>query len=823
MIALGQDLHFAVRQLRKSPGYALVAIITLALGIGANTAIFLLTYSIVLRSLPVQDPGQLIRYTFRKGESEIGLSYGQYKALEKQQSVASGLLAWQNSEATLRRNGQAQKIPIALATGSSFNVLGLHPALGRGLDPNAGEPGAAYQPEAVLSYDYWRTAFHADPNVLGQTLNLENNTVTITGVLPRGFEGISPDQHLDILLPLSFERILHPRFSMIDQGGAFFLTVMGRLKPGDTLSQAQANLAAIQKQVAEAADPSHNFLVGGFFSGYKLRVETGRAGRSRLRWKYSKPLAALEALCALMMLLCGVNVALVVLSRVSGRLHEFAMRNALGATRSRLLAQVLSETILLGAAGLACGSLLGWQLAQLLVSMISSPGHPAALQLKAGFVVFLFAAAISLGAALLAGLWPAWRASHTAPAIDLKQIGSARAAARLGRWIIPSQVALGVVLLNAALLLAGTLRSYLRENSGFAADQTVLGELNLGDSSLPKTQQTVTAFDFLHQVQAMPGVQSAALMSMAPLNSGFSVSDYYVRDSKGNLRTNQQIWPESTSLDYFTVMGTHILEGRAFASSDAAGDRVCVLSVAAAAFFFPGQSPLGQILNSGDGTEKAADRQSCRVVGIAQDAHVASLLEPPPLIVYEPLERESAIGFAYATIGVRAANAQIASDAIRRAYTRAFPTMPPPRIWLFRDAIDYDLSRQRLLSSVSGGFALLALALVATGLYGILSRTVTERRREIGIRMALGAQRQQIVTNLARSAALRIAIGVAAGAALAAMAGRLLQSLLYGVTPGSPLMAIATLAVLLAVLALAFIFPAGRAASIDPMEAIRDE
>jgi putative ABC transport system permease protein len=823
MFTVAQDLRFALRQLRKSPGYAVVAVLTLALGIGANTAIFLLTYSIVLRSLPVPHPGQLIRYTFRSGGGEVGLSYAQYKALEQRQTAASGLFAWTSDDATLRRNGQPVKVHLGLATGSVFGVLQLHPALGRGLSPQAGEPGSAWQPEAVLSYSYWRTAFHGDPAVIGQTLNIENNSFSVVGVLARGFEGVEPDQKIDVLVPLTFNRLLHPQSAMIDMDGAFWLTVMGRLRPGATLALAQANLQAIRAQIAEAADPSHHFLIGGFFSGYTLGVETGRAGESSLRFRYATPLLALEGLCGLMMLLCGVNVALLVVSRVSGRLHEFAMRNALGATRRRLLTQVLTETLLLGIAGLACGSLLGWELCKILVGIISDPGMPPALEVRAGFVVIAFAAAISVGAALIAGLWPAWRAAHTAPSVDLRQIGSGRAAVRFGRWIIPTQVALGVVLLNAALLLAGTLLSYLRQHSGFNADQTVLADLNLSDSGLPAKAQPPKLDDFLQQLQAMPGIHGAAVLSMAPINHGFSVAGYYTRDGKGNLRSNQQVWPEIVSGDYFSVMGTQILEGRAFTAADANSDRVCIISAAAAAFFFPGESAVGASLSTGNGTEKPSDSAPCRIIGIAEDARMQSLLAPAPLVVYSLPGRQEPGVYGYATAAVRAANPLLAADAVHRVYARVFPALPPPRTWLFRDAVNADLSRQRLLSSVSGGFALLALALVATGLYGILARTVVERRREIGIRMALGAQRQQIVSTLARTAALRITLGVIAGAALAAVAGRLLQSLLFGVTATNPLIGVLTLLLLLIVLVLAFVFPAGRAASVDPMEAIRDE
>lgn len=484
---------------------------------------------------------------------------------------------------------------------------------------------------------------------------------------------------------------------------------------------------------------------------------------------------------------------------------------------------MLTETLLLGIFGLVLGALLGWELASALVHVISAPGEPAAFRIDNGLVVFLSSAGIGLAAALPAGFWPAWRASRTAPAVDLKQTASGRAAHRLGRWIVPIQVALGVVLLNAALLLTNSLAAYLRENSGFAAGNALLADLELGEDSMTSNETQIRALDYLHQVETAPGVQSAAIMSMAPLRGGFSVGSYYSRDSQGKPHVNEQIWPESVSRNYFSVIGTRILHGRAFTPSDATGERVCILSAGAAAYFFPGKSAIGEILSSGDTKEKPADRESFRVVGIAEDARIAGLLDPAPFVAYFPIEREKGSAFVYSTIGVRATTPQIAADAIRRVQSRVFPEQAPFHIWFFRDAINFNLSRQRLLSGVSGGFALLALALVASGLYGILSRTVTERRREIGIRMALGAKRKQIVVGLARSAAIRITVGFAAGAILFAVAGRMLQSLLDGIAPESPRSASMTLIVLLAVLTIAFIVPAIRAASVQPMDAIREE
>jgi MacB-like periplasmic core domain len=395
---------------------------------------------------------------------------------------------------------------------------------------------------------------------------------------------------------------------------------------------------------------------------------------------------------------------------------------------------------------------------------------------------------------------------------------------RLGRWIVPAQVALGLVLLNAALLMASTLMAYMGQNSGLNAGDAVLGELDLTNAGVAVNDQATKALGYLQQVESAPGVKAAALMSMPPLNGGFSVGNYYTRDSSGNLHVNKQIWPERISRGYFKVMGTRIVEGRQFEAAGDFGDRVCILSAAAARYFFPGQDAVGRYLNAGDGTEKQSEQQGYRIVGVAEDARFASLLDPAPLTAYFPVDRSTTGDiFNYATIAVQAASAGLGTETLRNIYSRNFPGAPRPRTWRFSDAIDYDLSRQRLLSSVSGGFALLALTLVATGLYGILGRTVTERRREIGIRMALGAERTQIVIALAKSAALRVGVGVVAGAILAAAGGKLMRSLLYGVTPGNPWVGLATLALLVAVLAIAFVFPAGRAASVNPMEAIREE
>jgi len=821
--SLGRDLRFAARQLRKAPGFAVTALLTLALGIGANTAIFLLTYSLLLKSLPVPHPGELVRYSLYNNDGDLGFSYPLYKSLRANPGPTTGVFAWSDQDTSLGEGENSSRVAVGLTTGSVFRVLEVRSYLGRGFEEQAGEKGQPLEHEAVVSYGYWKSHFHGDTHILGRTVVLDHTEMTIVGVLPPGFEGISPDHTDDFLLPLSFERVMDGKYAMIDEIGAYWLTVMGRLKPGETLQQARAALSAAPNLIDGGT--GHPIIFGN--SRVWLSAAPGRTGESWLRQTYTRPLAALEALCGLMLLLCAVNVALLVLARVSGRLHEFAVRSALGAARGRLMSQVLMETALLGVGGLALGGYLGWELAHALVAMITSISQPPALDLKAGAVIVLFTAALGLGAAMVAGLWPAWRASRTAPAMDLKQARALRRTGHLGRWLIPTQVALGMVLIYAAVLMTGTLRNYLKERSGFAPAGVTFGHLGRQSSDPRDPGQVRKAFALVEALEHQPGIQSATLLSMPPVRGWMMQGRYFSRGAKGEIRASQRIWNEGVTPGYFATLGTRIVEGRSFASGDIGGDRVCVISRGAANLFFPGKDPIGQYLTEGDGQplKGKAEKEpplTYRVIGVAEDARFQSLLTPAPMNLYMLYQQEEGPFFP-GFVAVRSSSDALAAEAIRREAAQILPGADLPQTYTFDRAVDDDLSQQRLLSSVSGGFALLALALVGAGLYGVLSRAVTERRREIGIRMALGAQRERIVRSLARGAAMRVGVGAVIGAGLAVLASRLLQSLQYGVSARSVSVGTVTVGVLLGVLALAFIVPAARAASVEPMEAIREE
>jgi hypothetical protein len=430
---LFQDLRYALRMLRKNPAFTVAAVLTLALGIGANAAIFTLTYAVILKSLPVPNPGQLVRYTFRQGSMDIGLSGPAYEALRRHETVNTDLLAWSDTDFAVQEKEAVTRVSGALITGSGFRVLELRPYLGRVFgdqdDVTSGGPSGF---QALLGYDYWKQHFQGSQAVLGQGITVNGRMVTVIGVLPPGFDGLIAGVRADIVLPLAFEEVLHAPQPMRRHAGSFWLTVMGRLKPGESVQTAQANLRATEATVREEADPSHHFL-SGFFAPFHFGVESGRTGRSLMKVVYQEPLVVLEVLVGLLLLLCCANTALLVLARISSRTREFALRSALGAPRARLFRQVLLEVGLLAVGGLGGGICLGWVGAQTLVAMLASIGEPPPLDVTPRAAIIAFTASISLLSALVAGLWPALRAVRMAPGPSLKQGGGSLIAQGAGQ------------------------------------------------------------------------------------------------------------------------------------------------------------------------------------------------------------------------------------------------------------------------------------------------------------------------------------------------------------------------------------------------------
>ncbi|MGO8787958.1 MAG: ADOP family duplicated permease [Terriglobia bacterium] len=823
-----QDLRYALRMLRKNPGFTAAAMLTLALGIGANAAIFTLTYAVILKSLPVPNPGQLVRYTFRQGPNmDLGLSGPAYEALRRHEPVNSDLLVWSNADLAIQEGGTVTKVSGALMTGSGFRTLQLRPFLGRVFgdhdDVPSGGPGG-YQ--ALLGYDYWKVHFHESPAVLGQALAINGRSVTVIGVLPPGFDGLIAGMRADVLLPLAFEEVIHAPYPMYRQPGTFWLTVMGRLKRGESVQSAQANLHATEAIVREEADPSHHF-INGFFAPFHLGVESGRAGRSFLKVAFQQPLLVLEVLVGLLLLLCCANTSLLVLARVGSRTREFALRSALGAPRVRLFRQVLLEVGLLAFGGLGAGIWFGWAAAQSLVAMLAGIGEPPPIDVTPRAAIVAFTAAASVLSALVSGLWPALRAVRVDPGPSLKQGGTVTAAKGLGGWMVPAQVAVSVTLLFAASLLGQSFLKLLLQDSGFRAEGLVLARIDLRANNPTKAEATEYAHRMVETLESTPGVEAATALISPPISNSWSAGHYFSVGEHGAVHSDMQTWPAAVSPGYFTAMGTRIIEGRAFTRSDANGDRVCVPSASAAAYFFPGQDALGKFIYAGgedpslDGKSKADPKNTCRVVGVAEDARYHSLREAPPRMIYRPIGKDD-LGAEF-SLAVRCGNAGVGASAIRDAVHRVTPTAVPPAIFSFRDLVNEHLQQERMLLALSGCFAGIALLLTAFGLYALLSRTVLLRTREIGVRLALGANPGDALRLVIWQGLRLVLAGTAIGFAAALAVARLLGSLLFGIRPTNLLTLGAAGTVLLGVALLASVIPGRKATKVDPMVALRYE
>ena len=475
---------------------------------------------------------------------------------------------------------------------------------------------------------------------------------------------------------------------------------------------------------------------------------------------------------------------------------------------------------------MAAGIWLGWLAARSLVAMLAGVGEPPPLDVTPRIAIFAFAAGVTAMSALAAGLWPALRASRAAPALDLKRSEALSSSKRLGSWIVPVQVAISVSLLVAASLLGGTFLHLLVQNSGFRPDGLVMADVDLSAAKPTPKQAAQDAWRMVEALENTPGVSSATLLSNVPIHNGWAAAHYFSLGKNGRVHTDMQTWPESASPGYFATMGTAILQGRAFAQSDLNDGRVCVLSAAAAAFFFPKEDAVGRFVYS-SGSDPAKDgtdvdpKSACRVIGVAEDARFLSLREAPPRMVYSLAESDD--WGTHFSLAVRGASAAVAADALRNAARQVAPLAPAPAVYTFSELVNAHLQQERMLTALSMCFAGIAVLLTGLGLYGLLARSVLLRTREIGLRMALGARPRDALVRVALQGSRLVLTGAVAGVAAALVLSRMLRSLLFGVEATNPITLAGVMGVLLVVVVAAACIPALRATRVDPMEALRCE
>jgi predicted permease len=830
MNALSRDIRHAVRSLRQAPGFVLVVVLTLGLGIGANTAIFSLMDQVLLRPLPVHDPSALVLLdgpgAFQgRTVNRATFSYPMYVDFRDRNQVFSGVLARFPLSTTVVWRGASERANGELVSGNYFDVLGVRPALGRVL--NAADdrvPGA--HPIAVLSYGYWQRRFGADPLVLNQTITVNGHPFTIVGVSARGFTGVQVGQTADVMLPLMMKAQMTPTWNDLDNRRSRWVTVMARLKPGVSRTAAEAAMNVIYRQINEQEvkdipNNSENFRKR--FVSKHLDVLPGHRGLSDLRSEFSTPLIVLMSMVGVVLLIACANVANLLLARTTARQKEIALRLALGAGRGRIVRQQLVESGLLAFAGTVVGLLLAWWTGGLLLAAL--PGDPAARNLSAEPDLRVTAFAIGTGVltAFLFGIVPAIQATRAGVIGALKEESGSVAGggrqARLRRVLVIGQVALSMLLLAGAGLFARSLYNLKWLDPGFRVDDLFVFSIDPSLSGYEGGRLTTLYRRMQEELTAVPGVRSVSMSEVGTLagdnwSQTVRVDGYEAKEGEDLNPSVDGVGPR-----YFETMGIPLVSGREFTERDVVGaPKVAIINQTMAKYFFGSSSPIGRRFGFGRG--KPTDIE---IVGVVKDVRSVELRDQPPRYVYIPYAQDDSV--TQLTYYVRAARDDGGTIAagIRQSVRRLDPNLPIFNMKTMAVQIDESLFVERMVAVLSVAFGALATLLAAIGLYGVMSYAVTRRTREIGIRMALGAERGRVLWLVLREVAVMALAGIVGGLAAALWLTRQVQSQLYGLSPNDPLTLGVAMGLLAAVAIASGYIPARRATTIDPMIALKQQ
>jgi predicted permease len=820
-----RDLALGLRSLRRNPVFAITAILTLAVGIGANTVIFTLLYGLLLRSLPVKDAGQLARVgiastAFTSNTISV-LPYRMLLQVRSRQKSFTDISAWSFRRVTMEsRDGVPRMIDADLVSGNAFDLLGMTAHLGRLLtagDDVRGGPSHGWS--VVLGYRFWRDNFGGDPSIIGRQIKLSNAIVTVVGIAPPQFRGVRPGSEISLYLPFQFIPVLDGKDSVNTSGSVTWCNTVGRLKPGVSTAEAQAELAVYEKDLLREFT-TREFQQQPFGRSAFLKVESARTGLPTFFGQvYSSPLYLMQGLVGLVLLLCCVNVGGLMMSKVHSRRQEFAIRTAIGAARWRLVRQYLTESFVIALAGAALGAAAAFYGTGYLLPFFRHPNEGTGMSIEPDRAVFLVTGFFAILTTLLFGTLPAWRAGGAGPGGLLKSRTAAAARRRImGRAFIPVQVALSFALVSIAALLSQSLVRLQTEQTGFDLDHVTIQTppfhlLNLKDE---------VRLDLYHRMrnrlQELPGVHSASFTWLTPMTSFQATSSFQAVDDGRNPPEDSHMAYNEVGPGYFHTMKTTILMGREFEENDR--DRsVCILNQAAAAYLFPRREAIGQYVRSTD-TRRSPQAGACRVIGLAQDAKYANLHEPPPRTIYFPVQPETMRRGGNVFLIDAPTKAQ-AIAAYTKAKSELAPATPLVLFVTLREQMEAALGSRRALSLMSTFFAGLALFLSGLGLYGLLSSSVAQRTSEIGVRMALGAERGRVLRMVLSEGLGLLAAGLVLGAIVLMVAARFLQGMLYGVSAFDPLRLAAIAAVLALVAIAASLVPAFRAASVDPIQALR--
>jgi len=825
-----QDARYAWRNLRKAPVFTAVALLSLALGIGANTAIFTLMDQVLLRLLPVKNPRELV--LFNAGGPHQGMtlgpdtfSYPMYRDLRDGNDVLHGIIAYFRFAASTSRNGQTQRARGELVSGNYFDVLGVRAVLGRTFASDDDRtPGG--HPLVVLSNDYFQRRFGGDRGILNQTVRVNDHALTVIGVLQPGFAGMSVGEPVDLFVPVMMKAQMTPGWDDMTNRRTLWLNVMGRLKPGVSRTQAQTAMNALwrpilERELREMKDaPSGSF--GERFVRKPLTLTDGGKGRSELRDHFSTPLLVLMGMVGLVLLIACANVANLLIARAASRQKEIAIRLALGAGRGRIMGQLLVESLMLAVIGGGLGLLVAvWTSSSLLAFLPFEGGQTISANPDAR--VLIFNVALSLATGVVFGFVPALQATRAGVAGTLKDQAGAVSVGASGvgfrKALVVAQVALSLLLLIGAGLFARSLYNLKSLYPGFESGHLMTFAVDPLLNGYSQTRLKALLERLQNNLSALPGVQDVATSELGVLKGNDMMRTVYVEGYRAKEGEDLNPNVDYVSPRFFSTMRIPLVAGREFTSGDsAAAPKVAIISEKMAQFFFPKENPLGHRFAFGDGKNKP----DIEIVGVVKDSRSVGLRVEVPRFVYLPYQQDPNVDEI--TFFVRTTQDPARTGtALRKVVHDLDPNLPVFQMKTMETQVDEALFTDRIVAVLSCFFGFLATLLASLGLYGVMAYTVARRTREIGVRMALGAGQGGVLWLIMREVALLAAIGIVIALPAAYALSRLIQSQLYGIVASDPFVTGAATFALAGVALLAGYVPALRATRIDPLVALRYE
>ena len=827
--SIWQDFRYGARLLGRNRTFAVVAILTLALGTGANTAIFQLVDAVRLRTLPVASPDNLVEVRVRSQKGRTGsfisnrpmLSQPLLERIRAEQQVFSAMLAWGSATWNLSSGGEVRSAQGLFVTGDYFPTLGIGAHVGRVFTP-ADDVRDCASPGLVLGYAFWQREFGGDPSAVGRPLAVDGHTLDVIGVVPPSFTGVDIGRTFDVAVPACAEPIFRGARAGTGKPDFWWLAAFGRMKPGVGIEQVNAQLDAISKGIFEATvSPRYDPRDAKDYREMKLYATPAATGVSSLRGSYNDPLSILLAVTALVLLIACANLANLMLARATAREREIAVRLAIGASRRRIVRQMLSESLLIAAAGAAGGILIARWFSAFLVSFLSDDSTRVFVDLTMNWRVFAFTAAVAVAACLAFGLIPAIRATRGSLQSTMKAgsrgMSDSRERFGLRRALVVLQVALSLVLVIVALLFVRTLRNLTHMDPGFRQDGVLVASLDYRKSGLAPEAMAGFSRQALDRLSAMPGVDAGAQAWSTPVGGNFWNNRVIIdgEPKEGMVNFN------SVGPGYLRVIGTSLVAGRDFDDRDTLqSPKVAIVTESFARKYFPGTGAIGR--SFAEPRDAGRPGPAIQIVGIARDSKYADLRE-----AFEPLAFVNANQNDEPDTGPNfVLHATTSLSAVSSAVTRTLAEMNPTvtvQYQTVRAQIDNSLLRERLMATLSAFFGVLAVLIATVGLYGVMSYTVARRRVEIGVRMALGADRASVLTMVLRQGGVLVLAGTCLGVVAAIPLVRFVASMLFEVQPLDPAVFSGVVVMVTGVAMAATLIPARRASRIEPMAALRAE